>query len=97
MRSIDVLKNEYLGDALWGQFVAIFRPAWNNWPDKNMYITKLVYEDIAIVLTAEMGQGALLWFDTPVIALEQQSPRQILNLESNGLIILRSMIMRMPR
>jgi hypothetical protein len=97
MSSIDVLRDEYPGDASWARFVDVFRPSWELRSDKRYVADRFGDEEIAIVLMASLKEDALDWFSRPSGALGKRSPADILQNEAQGLTILRTLQMRMPR
>jgi uncharacterized protein (DUF2384 family) len=97
MGAIQILRDEYPGDNAWDRFVAVFRPSWESRTDKEFYLRHLKSEDVAVVLAGDMGNRAIEWFSSPAQALENRSPRDVLESEQFGLLILRSLLMRMPR
>lgn len=97
MSAIDVLRNEYPGDEAWKQFVAVSRPTWDLWHDKKLHSSILGNEEIAIVLTASMGEQAVDWFARPIGALGKRAPSDVLKNELMGINIIRTLLMRMPR
>jgi len=97
MNVIDVLRSEYPGDAAWQRFVDVFRPSWKNWQDKSLYSKELGDEEIAIVLTASMGDRSTDWFNQPCKALGGRVPSEVLLTEQLGAQIVRTLLMRMPR
>ncbi len=97
MSAIDVLRDEYPGDGAWHQFVSVFRPAWDLWQDKDSYSLALGDQEVAIVLTASMGIHAPDWFAKPCGALGKRAPIDVLKNEPNGINIIRTLLMRMPR
>ena len=97
MNAIDVLRNEYPGDVAWDLFVEVFRPNWHLWPEKELYQTKLGNEEFAAVLTASLGTNSCDWFEKPCGALDKKSPSDVLRNELNGVNVIRTLLMRMPR
>lgn len=97
MSAIDVLRNEYPGDEAWHRFVMVFRPHWVTWQDKDSYLAKFGDEEIAVVLTASMGTYSIDWFDKPCGALGKRTPADVARNEVLGNVILRTLLMRMPR
>ena len=97
MSAIDVFRNEYPGDHAWREFVAVFRPAWQKWQDKDTYRLGLGDEEVAIVLTTTMGTYAADWFAKPCGALGKRTPIEVLTNERAGIVVIRTLLMRMPR
>ena len=97
MSSIDVWRDEYPDDASWARFVDVFRPSWELGSDKRYVADRFGDEEIAIVLMASLKEDALDWFSRPSGALGKRSPADILQNEAQGLTILRTLQMRMPR
>ena len=97
MSSLDVLRDEYPGEAAWQRLVAVFRPAWGGWQHNDELRVLLGDEDIAIVLTAEMGEEVRDWLDSPCRAFNGKTPADVFKSEPFGAVILKSLIMRMPR
>lgn len=97
MSSINVLRDEYPGNGAWGEFVDVFRPAWNDITDQASYLSVIADEEIALVLAVSMGRRALDWFNLPCRALGGEIPSNVLSKHRSGLQILRSLLMRMPR
>jgi hypothetical protein len=96
MNAITVLCDEYPGDSAWGRFVDIYRPTWHLCKDKGLYISKIGDEEIAIVLSASMGEHAISWFDKACGALDKRAPSDVMSNEILGSRILRTLLMRMP-
>jgi hypothetical protein len=96
MSALDVLKNEYPGDGAWREFVAVFRPAWDAWKDKDPFRSALGDEEIATVLAVAMGVRALDWFAAPCGALGRRTPIEVLKTEDCGVHMIRTLLMRMP-
>ncbi|QGZ42382.1 hypothetical protein IP92_04117 [Pseudoduganella flava] len=96
MDAIKVLRNEYPGVQAWRRFAEVFLPDWEQWPEKQLAQSRLVDAEIAAVLTSYMGTGAYAWFEKPIGALDMRSARDVLNNETDGLDIIRSLLMRMP-
>lgn len=97
MGSIRIMREEYPGDAAWNRFVAVFRSSWEICTDKEFYLCNFKDEELALVLAGDMGSQSIEWFSTPIRALENRSPADVLENEMSGLQILRSLLMRMHR
>jgi hypothetical protein len=97
MSSLDVLRDEYPGEAAWQRLVAVFRPSWVGQQHKDELRALVGDEDIAIVLTAEMGEAVRDWLDSPCKAFSGKTPANVLKSEPFGAVIVKSLIMRMPR
>lgn len=97
MSAIDILRTEYPGDEAWSYFVNIFRPAWTAAGHSFSSFVELGDEEVAIVLTATLGVNAVSWFLRPCGALGRKTPSEVLNMEPQGLLALRTLLMRMPR
>lgn len=96
MNDLQILRDEYPGDAAWRYFVSVFKDDWDTVNDKSRYIRAFDNEDLAIVLSIKMGDRSLLWFDQANMALENQSPRTVLKNQIMGDRILRTLLMRIP-
>jgi hypothetical protein len=97
MNVIDVLRNEYPGDDAWRAFVDVFRSPWADWQEKNLYSKELGDEEIAMVLATSMGARSKDWFNQPCKALGGRVPSDVFENEPLGKIIIRNLVMRMPR
>jgi hypothetical protein len=97
MSAIDILRAEYPGDEAWSRFVDVFRPAWDEARNTYSSFAELGNEEIAIVLSATLGSEAVPWCSRPCGALGRRTPSDVLKTEAHGLVILRTLLMRMPR
>jgi hypothetical protein len=97
MSAIKTLHDEYPGDEKWQEFVDVFRRDWSEMKERDLYIQELGDEEVAIVLTSAMGEKSVRWFSQPCGALEKRSPVDVFKNEKSGLLIIRSLLMRMPR
>lgn len=89
--SIDTLVAEYPGDRAWGRFVATF-------PEPLAGADEAIGDQsLARVLVAELGDQAARWMAQPVRILEDRSPAQVLATHPQGLLAVRSAVMRIPR
>jgi len=97
MNAVDTLKIEYPGNDAWEKFVSVFRPAWTQWQDKEKYLRIMHDEELAIVLTATIGARCTTWFVSACGALDKRSPEEVLIYEGDGINVIRTLLMRMPR
>ena len=97
MDAVQVLKDEYPGDAAWERFASTFRLCWERRADKGFYLEQLKDEEIAQVLSQEMGSRAISWFSSEIKALGGRTPEDVLLNEKSGLAVIRTLLMRMPR
>ncbi len=88
--SIDILIAEYPGDGAWKRFVCKFP----NQPQPDLGIGDPTIER---VLIADLGSFAKAWFQSPIGALEGRTPEDVARNHPQGLLAVRSAIMRMPR
>ena len=96
MNALDILVDEFPGEEAWLSFVEVFKPAWENLMDKDHFVHEIGDEDIAIVLSARMGDDAITWVRKPIEALDQKSVLQSLAAGSFGETAVKKLIMRMP-
>lgn len=89
--SIDTLVAEYPGERAWARFVASFPPPLEGTGDG--------YGDpeLTRVLVGELGDQAAQWMAKPVRVLEGRSPAEVLASHPQGLLAVRTAVMRMPR
>lgn len=93
----DELEHFYSGDEAWTNFVRAFEPEWTAYPYQDDLVAELGGQvDIAKVVAAEFGDGALEAIYSPVPALASLSMAQCV-LMTNFVLRLREMLMRMPR
>jgi hypothetical protein len=97
MSDLDVLITEYPGDVAWRNFVAVFQPAWATRTDKDKFVSVIGNTDLAIVLAATLNGQAASWFERPIGALKGRSPQEVLVEYPNGELVLRTLVMRMPK
>ena len=96
MSALQILKDEYPGEAAWQNYVAAFLVGWKAIPDQKKFIDKFRDYEISVVLSSLLGERSLTWFDRPIGALENLSPADVLKNDRNGKVIVRSLIMRLP-
>jgi hypothetical protein len=88
--SLDVLVAEYPGDHAWERFAGAFpsldRAAVLDLPDKAM----------ARVLVAKLGSRAPQWLAQPIRVLDGRTPTEVLANYPQGILALRTALMRMP-
>ena len=94
--SIEVLRDEYPGDAAWDRFVAAYTNDWEKVPNKEGYVSMTGSKDVSVVLGATMGANAFVWFHEPCRALGNRTPVEVLQNEFLGIQIVRTLLMRMP-
>ena len=97
MGAIRVLRNEYPGDTSWRRLVDVFRPEWQQCADRHRYLAEFGDEEVAIVLFGSFAEHAIAWFNGEVPALEERTPADVLRNEPQGLRIIKSLLMRLPR
>lgn len=97
MSSLEVLVEEFPGDKAWSDFLAAFKPSWENAQDKELFVQEIGNEDIAVVLHAMLGCDAISWMKQPIGALDGQSAHQVLRTHSAGEMVVKSLMMRMPQ
>ncbi len=97
MNVIDILRSEYPGDDSWSRLVDAVRPGWEAAGQGLSSFVELEDEELAIVLSATLGTEAATWYFRPCSALEQKSPSEVLKTGPRGLVVLRALLMRMPR
>jgi hypothetical protein len=90
--TIEVLVAEYPGDRAWLRFAATFAPSHGS-----QGTLPGVEPTLAKVLLAELGAQAASWVAQPLRALEGRSPAEVLAEHPQGLMAVRSVVMRMPR
>lgn len=96
MSAIETLLAEYPGDEAWAAYRNVFKPAWLKIQDHDRFLDALRNEDLATVLAVTMGEYAMDWFNSPVGALDDESPASVLARHPLGLVIIKSLLMRMP-
>jgi hypothetical protein len=79
--TLSVLLTEYPGDLAWRGFASAYGST---------------SDDIHSVAAAVLGAQSAAWFKTGIPALEGLSPSEVLNANSAGESIVRTVIMRMP-
>ena len=88
-KCIQKFVNEYAGDVAWDNYVSALGIK-KSWP------TPL--DELRAVIVNRMGDNesrACAWYEKQIPALDGDTPRQILN-QSDGLIAIRCLVMRMP-
>ena len=88
--SVEILITEYPGDAAWRRFARTYPPA----AHPNLGVED---ESLARVLATEMGERAVEWLSHPIRALDNRSAADVLANHPQGLMAVRSVVMRMPR
>lgn len=88
--SLDVLIAEYPGDGAWHRFAGTVPKH----DDDGLGVGDPTIER---VLIGEMGSFAAAWLSHPIAALEGRTPLDVASNHPQGLMALRSVIMRMPR
>ena len=90
-RQEKILLDEYPGDAAWKAFSDCFRPGG--------HLIKLLEADVSVshVVVSGFGSDAEDWLQRPLAALGGKSPAQVLKSNKSGMIVIRSLLMRMPR
>lgn len=96
MNAISVLKNEYPGDDSWFNYVSVFSKNWNNYLHESQDLSLLADKQLAAIISTKMGKNANIWFFSPCPALESRTPKEVLENEPSGNLILRTLLMRMP-
>lgn len=96
MSQLELLINQYPGDAAWENFYNVFKDDWDRINDKSNYINVISDEKVAAVLAVKMGEQSLSWFSSGIPALDGQTPAQIFNSFPNGKLAIKNLIMRMP-
>ena len=96
MTALQILKDEYPGDAAWQNYVAAFSIKWKTISDQKKFVDKFGDYEISVVLSSLLGERSLAWFDRPINALENLSPADVLKNIQGGKVIVRSLIMRLP-
>jgi hypothetical protein len=88
-KSIQTFVNEYAGDLAWDNYVSALGIK-KCWPTPR--------DELRAVIVHKMGNNesrAGVWYEKQIPALNGETPSQILN-ESDGLIAIRCLVMRMP-
>lgn len=96
MSAIDILRDEYPGDDAWSRLVDVYRPNWQAAGYSFSSFAELGDDEVAIVLSATLGSDAIPWFFRPCGALGRKTPSEVLKSEPQGLVVLRTLLMRMP-
>jgi hypothetical protein len=96
MTGLEYLAAGYAGDEAWETFVDASRPSWATFAEKELLISKVQDEDLAIVLASLIGANAINWLDVQVPALTHWSPIEVLTRHPDGINIIRALLMRMP-
>ncbi|WP_371876389.1 antitoxin Xre/MbcA/ParS toxin-binding domain-containing protein [Pseudoduganella chitinolytica] len=96
MTNTEFLRDEYPGDLAWQSFLEAFDSEWSRWPEKELYQSRLFNSEFAAVLTSIFGIHSVDWLIQPCAALGNRSPIDVLENESDGDKIIRSLIMRIP-
>jgi hypothetical protein len=97
MSAIAALRDGYPGYAAWKRFVNVFRLEWEQRGDRDLYREMFGDEDLAIVATASLSAHTAEWFNMPIGALDMRTVADVLKNEPSGIIIVRSLLMRLPR
>lgn len=93
--TLSSLEYDYSGDSEWEDFSSSFSV---DCADLSALTKTGVPKDIAKVVVWKLGcnkERAIHWVDKKIPALEGRSPRQVMS-EEKGIIIIRSLLMKMP-
>ncbi|MHB2266656.1 hypothetical protein [Aliihoeflea sp. PC F10.4] len=97
MNEIDCLLDAYSGDEDWNRFVDVFRPEWERLDDeKKSALVDLIDEDFAIILSWVVPEHEIEWWRSPIPALDGHIPAKIHSEHSQGTMIMRALMMRLP-
>jgi len=98
MDGLDHLADAYGGDESWGSFVEVFRPEWNRLPDdEKAILANVMGEDFAIILSWVVPGHEIEWWRSPVPALNGYIPARVHSEHPQGKMIMRALMMRLPR
>ena len=92
--SVEVLRDEFAGNESWKKMVDLYRPDWERRVDKDLYLSTVGNEEIALVMAARAG--SVEWFYQKIGALDGRSPEDVFKNEPAGAKIMKSLLMRMP-
>ena len=93
---IEILNQEYPGDVAWGRFASVIQSSPRQASAPSLPRLLGCAEETANVIRALFGDHALTWLNSPIPALEGETPAQVLARHQKGDRILRTLLMRMP-
>lgn len=96
MNQRNILSDEYPGDAAWRRFVTAFCGAFEVRQDQSACLAGISDQEIAVVLAARMGAQGINWMQDPCRALDDKTPREVLESGESGKKAVRTLLMRMP-
>ena len=94
---IEALILGYPGDEAWRVFALSFADRFDQYPQRHELLAATSDRvPLAQAAAGVVGTNALAWFEMSVPALDAQRPRDIGQSHSQGEIVLRALLMRMP-
>ena len=94
---IEVLYEEYSGDATWTRFAEAIQSSPRELNPAAFPQPVGCMKETATVIRAIFGNHAWTWFNSPIPALKGETPVQVLARHQGGDRVLRTLLMRMDR
>jgi hypothetical protein len=95
LNNIQVLRDEYIGVINWRKFVSAIEYYWIDFEKKDDVLALTKDIELAKAMAYQLGDAATIWFESPIPALDNHTPRYVFFKMSDGADILRSMLTRM--